>query len=206
MHIPNDLKPLELGGFLTPSPAGSGLSFTRDYPENENFPAITVGLGFLYIQGMENVMLKRIASAPNQRMTSAPFINTFTSDIYDLYLKYSSQYPTTWPERVLINMGYVIVEGKDGNPNTSALFSEIPQNDRDALLDTYQLNDIATMVTMGFTKQMLPTLKKLYELTPVTGLKVSRQLELLALGVPVEDLLSADELPADMLYEFYGQI
>lgn len=200
---------LTLDGYLAevqfPSGLARGTTFSRTLPETPTLPAVTVGLGLM--REAVNSFVVDLVPAINHSRTV--MINSFINEVAEQYLRLSEVVPDHWQEALLLDLGYVKKPNSNAfnTANNYTLFSPIPVEEKLPLLSKYGFHKIATIVSYGYTddiEQILTTLDDLNKELPEEA-NYGTIMELLKVGVPVEDLHMAVQLPADMVAEIYGE-
>lgn len=196
---------LTLGKYLTEtvSPAGlpRGTTFIRSFKETAQLPQITVGLGLIKAIGTHT----SIDLVPPIKHARTVLLNTFINEVAEQYLNCSEQ-TDQWQELLLLGLGYVKKVNHERNTvNAYHLFAPIPEEERLPLLTKYGFHKIATVVSYGCTENIdgfLTALDELNKLLPEEA-NFGTLMSLLELGVPVEELEVAVQLPFYMAAEIY---
>lgn len=206
-----ELEILTLDNYLEESqpPMGfpDGVTFTRTFPATEKLPQVTVGLGLLRssTRGGHSFIVDLV---PEIKKSNPVMMNTFINEVAEQYLRLSEIYPDRWQEALLLELGHV----RKKNPNRYGpdqnvkLFASIPEEERLHLLDKYELHQIATIVSYGHTEGIDTILSELDKMNEEFGTETNYAsiLECLRIGVPVEELHVAVQLPPEMVAEIYS--
>lgn len=206
-----ELEILTLDGYLMESqpPRGfpEGITFTRTFPATEQLPEVTVGLGLLRstTRGVHSFIVDLV---PEIKKSKPVMINTFINEVAEQYLKLSEIYPDRWQESLLMELGHVRKPNPIGyNPTgNTQLFASIPEEERFLLLDKYEFHQIATIVSYGYTEGIDSILIAMDTLNEKFGVEANYAsvLTCLQMGVPVEELDVAVQLPPEMIAEIYS--
>lgn len=206
-----ELEILTLDNYLEESqaPMGfpNGIIFTRTFPATEQLPQMVVGLGLLRssTRGGHSFIVDLV---PEIKKSKPVMLNTFINEVAEQYLKLSEIYPDRWQEALVLELGHV----RKKSPNRYApdqhvqLFASIPDEEKLQLLDKYELHQIATVVSYGYTTGINTILTTLDEMNREFGSdgNYSSILECLRMGVPVDELSVAVQLPPEMIAEIYS--
>jgi hypothetical protein len=198
---------LTLDNYLkeTQSPAGLpfGTTFCRTLAETDKLPELTVGLGLIRLVGNNT----SIDLVPPIKHAPKVLLNTFINEVAEQYLKLT-EITDQWQELLLLELGYVKKLNHSGNNpmNNYVLFASIPQDEKLPLLEKYGFHKVATSVAYGHTENIDSVLTTLDELNADLPEEANYAtiMNLLALGVPVEELHVAVQLPPEMAAEIYG--
>ena len=206
-----ELEILTLDNYLTESqpPMGfpEGVTFTRTFSATEQLPQLTVGLGLIRstTRGGPSFLVDLV---PEIKKSNPVMINTFINEVAEQYLKQSELHPSRWQEAVLLELGHVRKMNSQGyNPDKNIqLFASIPEDERLHLLNKYEFHQIATIAAYGYTEGIDTILTELDKMNMEFGsdTNYSSILECLRIGVPVDELHVAVQLPAEMIAEIYS--
>jgi hypothetical protein len=188
-------------------PAGlpQGTTFARTFPATEKLPEITIGLGLLRASGSMTI----VELTPPIKHARIITVNTFINEVAEQYLKCSGTAPDQWQELLLLELGYIrkLNWNRFNAMQNFVLFSAIPEKERLFLLNKHGIHKLATIAAYGRTDnidEIITTLDELNEELPEEA-NYGTIMQLLAVGVPVEDLHLAVQLPEDMVAEIYGE-
>jgi hypothetical protein len=206
-----ELEILTLDSYLmeTKPPRGfpEGITFTKTFPATEQLPNITVGLGLLRssIRGGPSFLVDLV---PEIKKSKPVMLNTFINEVAEQYLKLFDKYPDRWQEALLLELGHVRKPQIEGyNPdNNIVLFDSIPPEEKVRLLQSHHLHEIATVVSYGYTEGIdviLGTIEKMNEDFQDEA-NYASVLECLRVGVPLDELEVAVQLPPEMIAEIYS--
>lgn len=206
-----ELEILTLDSYLeeTQAPMGfpAGVIFARTFPETEKLPKITVGLGLLRssTRGGHSFIVDLV---PEIKKSKPVMMNTFINEVAEQYLKLSEIYPDRWQEALLLELGHVRKKNPQryGAEQNVKLFASIPEEERMTLLDKYGLHQIATIVSYGYTEGIDTILTTVDKMTEEFGAEADygSVLACLQMGVPLEELEVAVQLPPEMIAEIYS--
>lgn len=206
-----ELEILTLDNYLVESnpPMGfpDGVTFTRTFPATEQLPEITVGLGLLRstTRGGHSFLVDLV---PEIKKSKPVMLNTFINEVAEQYLKLSEKHPDRWQEALLLELGHVRKNEIRGyNPDKNVeLFAPIPQEEKVRLLNRYSLHEIATIVSYGYTEKVDVILRTLEDMNHEFSAEANYAsiLECLRIGVPLEELEVAVQLPPEMIAEIYS--
>lgn len=206
-----ELEILTLDSYLTETqpPRGfpEGVTFTKTFPATDQLPHITVGLGLLRssTRGGHSFLVDLV---PEIKKSKPVMLNTFINEVAEQYLKLSEKYPDRWQEALLLELGHVRKTQIVGyNPdNNIELFASIPPDEKIRLLQNHHLHEVATVVSYGYTEGIdviLGTLEKMNKEFQDEA-NYASVLECLRVGVPLDELEVAVQLPPEMIAEIYS--
>lgn len=159
-------------------------------------------------------MVERI---PNIFHSRTVMLNSFLNEIAERYLELFEISPDLWQELLILELGYVdtlvanrrkgLTSFSDTKGDNYELFSGITNSDKHRLLKEHGLQKIALMVAFGQAADLESTLNTIEEIqrTADEYIPLTKLLELLNNGIPVDDLVLASQLPPDMLEGIYGE-
>ena len=175
-----------------------GTTFISTFPKGSmSLPRVRVGLG-LFLPGENGFGRKQVLDIPKGKGLSP---NAFASLVEEKQRQLD--HLPMWRDRLLLEMGYAIratVTQPDKVANDH-LFSDIPREEADHLLEKHGFYKVAIMVAHGYAQGMDKALDIIDDLRAKEHF--SYLIALLAQGVPVEDLELAIQLPAEMVRELY---
>lgn len=207
---------LTLDGYLKQQDMGYRTTFLRTLPATEQLPEMTVGLGLL-VSGRSGTSVTQVQRIPDLFHTRAVMLNSFLNEIAERYLELSDEFPDSWQDLVILELGYVdtlngrgrtsLTTFSDVKGDNFALFSEITNSDKLRLYKKHGLHKIATMVANGNGPDLEHTLETVEEIQSQQDeyIPLATLLKLLNSGIPVDDLALAAQLPPDMLEGIYGE-
>ena len=204
-----ELEILTLDGYLTETsaPGRYGVTFTRTFAATDLLPEIIVCLG--YIHSDNNVVNSFIVDVvPEIGKSKSVMLNTFLNEVAEQYLQLSDKFPDTWQEMLLLELGHVRkpVTATNLLKGNVTLFASIPRTERQHLLESYGLHKIAAIVSHGYTEGVESILLTLDSMNEQFGdvANYSSLLTCLKMGIPVEELETAIQLPPEMIAEIYS--
>lgn len=198
-----------LGKYLTEAQSPSGLprgtTFSKTFAETDQLPQLTVGLGLIKMIGSSS----SIDLVPPIKNSPKVLLNSFINEIAEQYLRLSEILPDQWQEALLLELGYVKklnTQSRYDSMSDYTLFAPIPEEDKLPLLRKYGFHKVATIVAYGYTEKIdriLTIIEDLNKELP-EGANYGTIMSVLSMGVPVEDLHMAVQLPLEMVQEIYN--
>ena len=206
---------LTLGGYLEETKIRSDVfstTFSRTFPRTDELPELTVGLGIL----VQNAHGKhRVLAAPRHLQwvlagNAIKRVVVMEEHLIDAVLTETRACMASyqnWQEHLLLRLGYVtnLLSDKllywDEKKNYN-LLDPIPEEEREFLLRKHGLHKIAAMVAHGHTQELDAAISTIDELRG--GANYGDALRVMAMGVPLEDVPVAAQLPVEMVAGIYN--